>query len=165
MQTRTIVIEQRLRTTWIVTLLTMAMVAVVGIGSAIEAFSFGSAAGLYSGLVDLVVLAGLAGALVLALRVVVRVVEAPEGRALEVVYGPSGSVRQYFDHATIASARPRRLSAVQTGGWGYRGSLKLFKRAAVVSRSGDALELQLKNGRRFSVTVDEPQDFATALGL
>jgi hypothetical protein len=47
-------------------------------------------------------------------------------------------------------------------GWGYRGSLRLFRRAAWVVRSGPALELDLRGRRRFTITVD---DAATAADL
>lgn len=163
MQTRLIVIEQRLRTTWLATVLGGVMLLVAGAGVAVAVSAPGSWAGL--AFVVVVVLAGLSWAFFLALRVVVRIVEAPEGRALEVVYGPNGAVRQYFDHATLLSARVRQLSTLRFGGWGYRGSLRLFRWAAFVTRGGDALEIQLSRGRRFLVTVDEPQDFVTALAL
>ena len=54
---------------------------------------------------------------------------------------------------------------MQTGGWGYRGSLRLFKRAALVTRRGEALELTLTRKRRFIVTVDDPAVFVAALDL
>ena len=72
-------------------------------------------------------------------------------------------VRQVFAADQIVSANARTLSAMQMGGWGYRGSLKILHRAAVVTRRGDALELQLTGERRFVVTVDEPAAFAAAL--
>jgi hypothetical protein len=53
----------------------------------------------------------------------------------------------------------RRASVVEVkpsawGGWGYRGSLRLQGRAAVVVRAGDGLCLHLRGGRVFTVTVD-----------
>jgi hypothetical protein len=44
-----------------------------------------------------------------------------------------------------------------SGGWGYRGSLRLFGRAAVILRRGPGLRLLLDGGRRFLVTVDNPE--------
>ncbi len=41
------------------------------------------------------------------------------------------------------------------GGWGYRGSLRVARRAAWIVRGGDALVLHLTGGRRFLVTVDD----------
>jgi hypothetical protein len=54
---------------------------------------------------------------------------------------------------------------MQMGGWGYRGSLKLLRQAAVVTRGGDALDVRLTGKRRFIVTVDSPEDFIHALDL
>jgi hypothetical protein len=51
------------------------------------------------------------------------------------------------------------------GGWGYRGSLKLFRRAALATRRGEALEIQLIGKRRFIVTVDNPEDYVAALNI
>jgi hypothetical protein len=42
------------------------------------------------------------------------------------------------------------------GGWGYRGSLRVFGRAALILRSGPSLRLGLDRGRWFLVTVDDP---------
>ncbi len=48
-------------------------------------------------------------------------------------------------------------------GWGYRGSLRLLRRAAWVLRSGPALELDLTGGRRFTVTVDDADEAAAVV--
>jgi hypothetical protein len=45
---------------------------------------------------------------------------------------------------------PRRY-----GGWGYRGSLRLYRRAALNLRKGAGLRLELHDGRVFVVTVDD----------
>jgi hypothetical protein len=85
-----------------------------------------------------------------------------EGPNLEVRYA-FGFVTQRFPATTIVSATATMKSMVEMGGWGYRGSLRLFRYAALVTRSGAALELRLTNGRRFVVTVDEPERFAEVL--
>jgi len=54
------------------------------------------------------------------------------------------------------------LRPLEWGGWGYRGSRKAFRRAAVVLRGGDAIKLQLTDGSEFAVTVD---DAATGAAL
>ena len=54
------------------------------------------------------------------------------------------------------------LAPFEWGGWGYRGSRKVFSRAAVVLRGGDAIKLQLTDGGEFAVTVD---DAATGAAL
>lgn len=116
-------------------------------------------------ILTLMTLAGLATSCVLALRVVVRVVETSEGRALEIVYGPAGVCRQFFGPDQLVAARSRNVSFLQTGGWGYRGNLRILRWAAVATRSGEALEVELTGHRRFIVTVDEPEDFVSALQL
>lgn len=98
-------------------------------------------------------------------RVIVRVVETPEGRALEILYGPGGFVRQTFGPDELEEAYARDFSFAQMGGWGYRGSLRLLRQAALVTRRGEALELILRGKRRFIVTVNEPEEFVTALQL
>jgi hypothetical protein len=112
---------------------------------------------------EVIVLAGLIAAIVMFTRVVVRVFQTTNGRALEIVYGPRGSVRQVFAPEEVESAYARHLSLADMGGWGYRGSLRLRRRAALVTRPGDALDLALTRGRRFVVTVDNPADFVAAL--
>jgi hypothetical protein len=113
--------------------------------------------------IELVVLVALVFVIMIFLRVVVRVVQTGDGRALEVVYGPGGFVRQVFEPGEVEAAYARHLSFAQMGGWGYRGSLRLLRQAALVTRRGDALEVQLTHKRRFIVTVDEPADFVSAL--
>jgi hypothetical protein len=113
--------------------------------------------------IDVVVIAALVFVVMIFLRVIVRVVQMSDGRALEVVYGPGGLVRQVFEPGEVEAAYARNLSFTQMGGWGYRGSLRLLRQAALVTRRGDALEVQLTRKRRFIVTVDEPADFVSAL--
>jgi hypothetical protein len=98
-------------------------------------------------------------------RIVARVVETADGRAFEVIYGPGGMVRQTFAASQIERANARRIGPMTAGGWGYRGSLTLLRRAALVTRRGEALELHLRGGRRFVVTLDDAADFASALSL
>jgi hypothetical protein len=104
----------------------------------------------------------LVAALVSLTRVEVVVMQTTEGPNLEVRYA-FGFVTQRFPATTIVSATATMKSMVEMGGWGYRGSLRLFRYAALVTRSGAALELRLTNGRRFVVTVDEPERFAEVL--
>lgn len=113
--------------------------------------------------IEIVVLAALVAVILIFSRVIVRVVQTSDGRALEVIYGPGGFVRQVFEPGEVEAAYARNLSFAQMGGWGYRGSLRLLRQAALVTRRGDALEVQLTRKRRFIVTVDEPADFVTAL--
>ncbi len=147
-----IVIEERLVTRWLVGVLALAC-ATIPLGGRIlrrSRWRQGLALGV------------LAAAAALLMRVVVRVVEGPEGRALEIVYG-NGIIRQ-----SIAASEMERVDTVSVapwrwGGWGYRGSMRLLGRAALVTRGGPALRVTLRNGRRFEVTVDEPDAFVEAL--
>jgi hypothetical protein len=101
----------------------------------------------------------------ISLRVDVRVVQGPRGRSLNILYGPGGLVRQRFSTDEILAATCELVSPIKSGGWGYRGSLRFSKRAALVTRSGEALALALKGGGTFQVTVDEPEAFVQALDV
>ncbi len=57
-----------------------------------------------------------------------------------------------IDTASTIDVRPQ-----EWGGWGYRGSLKLTHQAAVVQRAGPGIRLDLKDGKVFVVTVDDPE--------
>jgi hypothetical protein len=49
------------------------------------------------------------------------------------------------------------------GGWGYRGSLRLFGRAAWVLRRGEGIRVDLEDGKTFAVTVDHADEGAAVL--
>ncbi|HEY2577822.1 MAG TPA: hypothetical protein VGI74_16065 [Streptosporangiaceae bacterium] len=51
----------------------------------------------------------------------------------------------------------------KSGGWGYRGSLRWQKAAALNVRRGPGLRLKLDGGRRFLITVDDPEGAAAVL--
>lgn len=61
--------------------------------------------------------------------------------------------------SNISSARVIELEPTEWGGWGWRFTPN---RSAIVLRKGDAVELTLRSGRRFAVTVD---DAATGAAL
>lgn len=164
MNERIIVIEQRLRTTGLVLVITLVLVVFVGVSITLVSSNNGGTL-VTAVIVEAVVLVALLFAFLMFLRIVVRVVETPEGRALEIVYGPGGLVRQVFGPDQLVAAFARNISFMQLGGWGYRGNLKVLRRAALVTRRGHALEVQLQRRRRFIVTVDDPADFVTALAL
>lgn len=80
-----------------------------------------------------------------------------DGSGLHVAYGflpwPSTTVAvDQIDTASVIAVRP-----MDWGGWGYRGSLKLMKQAAVVHRAGPGIRLDLDGGKVFVVTVDDPE--------
>ena len=163
MEERVIVLEQQLRSGGVAA--TVGAIAFVFIlVSAILVESDGSSSFPVWGLaLELAALMALGFVIFLFTRVVVRVVQSERGRGLEIVYGPRGVVRQVFGPDQVEGAYARHLSFAEMGGWGYRGSLRLIRRAALVTRRGDALELQLSRQRRFIVTVDRPDDFVSAL--
>jgi hypothetical protein len=163
MHPREVLVEQRLRTTGIAAVLALALALCLNVGvvmaNTTDGHSLPSLAVLIAALILLVLLTFF----LLALRIVVRVVEGPRGPSLEVAYGPGGVVRQIFGPQRIVSATKHDVSFAQSGGWGYRGSLKLLRKASLVTRRGDALQLDLVGGRRFVVTVDDPLSFVAAL--
>lgn len=63
----------------------------------------------------------------------------------------------------IASAEAIDVRPLQWGGWGYRGSLRLFQRAAWILRGGPGLRLDLRDGKVFIVTVDDPEEAAAVV--
>lgn len=80
-------------------------------------------------------------------------------RGLTVVLGVLGLPRVHIPAEDITSATAADVSPASFGGWGYRfvpgGS-------GVIMRSGPALVVTRRSGRRFTVTVD---DAATAAGV
>ncbi len=80
-----------------------------------------------------------------------------------ITYGRLGLVRQRVAISEVSHAETLELKPMEHGGWGYRGSLLLMKRAAVVVRAGSALRLTLRNGRHLTVTVDDPAEGAALL--
>ena len=82
---------------------------------------------------------------------------------LQVSYGFGGRPVQRFRLEGIEGARAERITRWQTQGRGYRGSLRFFRMARAVIRSGDGLHLELAGGRRFWVSVDGPEGAVEAL--
>lgn len=162
---RVIVIEQRLRTKGLVLLLAMVTAVYTVVAIVLTAGTTHYSPSALTIVVELIAFVCLLAATFFFLRITVRVVATPEGRALEVVYGPGGLVRQVFGPDRLVGANARTFSFMQMGGWGYRGSLKVFRRAALATRRGEALEVTLRGKRRFIVTVDDPGDFVSALAL
>lgn len=83
-------------------------------------------------------------------------------RGVELRYGPLGWPRSRIALEEIRSAGSFDLAPMRWGGWGYRGSRRIFRRAAVVLRAGPALRLDLADGSLLVVTVDDP---ASGAGL
>jgi len=78
-------------------------------------------------------------------------------RGVSLAYGPWRLIRQRIPLDRIAAASAIDVRPMKWGGWGYRGSLRIFRRAAVVLRGGPGLRLDLRDGAVFTVTVDQPE--------
>lgn len=76
---------------------------------------------------------------------------------LHIRYGILPWPRTSVDVADIETASVIDVRPMEWGGWGYRGSLKLMKQAAVVHRAGPGIRLDLVDGKVFVVTVDNPE--------
>lgn len=76
-------------------------------------------------------------------------------RGLRIAYGPLRWPVQRIRLDRIERADVIDVRPMAWGGWGYRGSVKLFKRAAVVLRAGEGIQLSLHGGARFAVTIDD----------
>lgn len=63
-----------------------------------------------------------------------------------------------IETVSVVDVRPMRH-----GGWGYRGSLRLFKRLAVVLRSGPGIRIELVGGGWLVITVDDAESACAAL--
>lgn len=81
---------------------------------------------------------------------------------VRVEFGVAGWPRVTIPLDRIGTARAEHIEPMKWGGWGYRGSLYVFGRAAMVHRRGPGLVLALNDDRFFAVTCDDP---ATAAGL
>jgi hypothetical protein len=158
-----VTLHQRLRTTAPAVVLGLVFLLVLNVGVILANTSGGHSISKIGLSVVLVALLLLAVLFLLALRIVVRVVSTPMGSRLEVVYGPGGFVRQAFGPDEITSVSAHDVSFLQSGGWGYRGSLTVLRHATLATRRGAALQLDLSGGRRFIVTVDDPDAFVVAL--
>jgi hypothetical protein len=82
---------------------------------------------------------------------------------LRVRSGPLGWPSVRFRLARIESAEAIDVQPMAAGGWGYRGSVRAFGRASWVLRGGPGIELQLRGGGRFIVTVDDAEQAAAVL--
>lgn len=100
---------------------------------------------------------------VLPAALLARIEVFADRRGLTVTYGPWGWPRTHIPLDRIESVEAIDLKPAEWGGWGYRGSLKLLRQAAVVLRAGPGLRVDLVDGRRFAVTIDDPGTAAAVL--
>ena len=82
---------------------------------------------------------------------------------LTVRYGPFAWPRTRISLDRISQATVIDVARGSHGGWGYRGSMRLMGKAALVLRSGEALQVDLRDGKRFVVTIDDATDAAGTL--
>tara|TARA_B100000686_G_C16587995_1_gene861743 strand:+ start:580 stop:987 length:408 start_codon:yes stop_codon:yes gene_type:complete len=73
-----------------------------------------------------------------------------------VIYGLGKWPRLSIPLEEIVNAGVVKLKFRDVGGYGYRGSLRFFKRAWITLRFGDHLYLELTRGRRLYISVDNP---------
>jgi hypothetical protein len=74
-------------------------------------------------------------------------------RGLRLVTGPFAVPVKRVPIADIVTATAEHIDPLKWGGWGYR---VVPGRSALVLRAGPGLVLDLRDGRRFAVTVDQP---------
>lgn len=82
---------------------------------------------------------------------------------VELRYGAFGWPRSRIALSEIRRAGALELAPLQWGGWGYRGSRRLFRKAAVVLRAGPALRLDLVDDTQLVVTMDDAESGAGLL--
>ena len=75
--------------------------------------------------------------------------------ALVIEYGPLGWPRQRVPLADIERAEEVEIRPREWGGWGYRGSRTLGKRAAIVLRRGPGIALHLRDGKKLLISIDD----------
>ena len=78
-------------------------------------------------------------------------------------YAPPFAFGHRIARRDIESAEMIDVRPMKWGGWGYRGSRRLFKRAAIVIRGGPGLRLGLADGTILTITVDDPPGAIDAL--
>lgn len=79
---------------------------------------------------------------------------------VRVAYGLLGWPMQRVPLAQIRQATVLHVKPMEWGGWGYRGSLKLMRRAAIVLRTGPGIRLELEGERTLVITVDDAEQAA-----
>jgi MFS family permease len=85
---------------------------------------------------------------------VVQVRVTADRRGLRLVAGLAGVTFKRIPLDEILSAETAEINPAEWGGWGYR---VMPGRSALILRGGPGLVLNLKDGRRFAVTLDDPR--------
>lgn len=100
----------------------------------------------------------------LVVRLAGRVRVTVDGTGLTADPGRARWPRVHVPLDDIDAVTSLHVNPWRWGGWGYRGSLTVFRRAAWVVRAGPGIRLDLRDGRRFVVTVDGAPEGAARLG-
>lgn len=79
---------------------------------------------------------------------------------VRIAYGALGWPVQRVPLIEIHQASMLKVQPMEWGGWGYRGSLRVMRRAAVVLRAGEGIRLELAGQRTLVITVDDAQQGA-----
>jgi hypothetical protein len=162
MTPRTILLQRPLASRWISGILGVVAVVVIGaFAMVINATSTSPQATLWTALSVWVVILAFSAQTFWSIRVYVEDVDGH--RDLVVEYGSLVKFRQRFRANQIVDAQVVTVSFLQSGGFGYRGSIRLIRRAALATRRGEALRLSLQRGRVFIVTVDDAAEFVALL--
>lgn len=81
-----------------------------------------------------------------------------DSESLLIKFGPLGVPRVRVPTRDIEYVEMLHIRPMRYGGWGYRGGLRWFKKAAAVVRKGEGLRLQLTGGRFLIITVDNARE-------
>jgi hypothetical protein len=83
-----------------------------------------------------------------------KVTVTADHRGVRLVAGLVGIPVKHIPLADITAATAEDINPMEWGGWGYR---MIPGRSALVLRAGPALVLDLRDGRRFAVTINQPE--------
>jgi hypothetical protein len=79
---------------------------------------------------------------------------------VRIAYGVLGWPVQRVPLVEIQQASMLDVRPMEWGGWGYRGSMKVMRRAAIVLRAGPGIRLELAGKRTLVITVDDAEQGA-----
>lgn len=99
----------------------------------------------------------------LALLVFTSIRVTVDRNGVRIAYGLLHWPVQRIALAEIRQGSMLQVKPLEWGGWGYRGSLKLMRRAAIVLRSGQGMRLELEGDRTLVITVDDAEQGAGVL--
>ena len=74
-----------------------------------------------------------------------------------------GWPKTHINASEIQSVEAIQVEPAEHGGWGYRGSLRLYRKAALDLRRGPGIALTLTKNRTFVLTTDDADGAVAAL--